>query len=727
MTVEARSLAGAAEGRTDWRVPRPATYRVQVRPGLRPATPPPGWSTTWPRSASRHLYSRAAADRGARLRARLRRGRPPARPTRRRGGEAGRLALVAALRAHGLGLVVDIVPNHVGVAARGRRTRPGGTCCGSAAQSAYARWFDIDWSRGRLLLPVLADSPDGAGRPAAGRRRAALLRARASRSRRAPRRSATRARRTTASTTSWCPGGGATTELNYRRFFAISDLAGAAGRGPGGVRRHPRRGAALGRRRRRGRAADRPPGRAADPAGYLRAAARARAAAPGSWWRRSWSRARSCRHWPVAGTTGYDALAEVDGVLVDPAGEAPFTALDSRADRRARRPGRSWCTTASSTSATGMLRAELRRLAALAPERAGDAEEALAELLACFPVYRSYLPDGAEHLAAARGRGRPRGGRTCAGAVDRAGRRLADPDDELAVRFQQTSGAVMAKGVEDTAYYRWTRFVALQRGRRRPGPVRRCRRRSSTRRWRTGSERHPAGMTTLSTHDTKRSARTCGPGWRCWPSCRRSGPTAVARWSAPAPPPDGALGHLLWQTRGRARGRCRRERLHAYLEKAMREARTRTSWNDPDDGVRGGDARGRGRGARRRRRCAPTWPRSPRGSRRPAGPTRWPRRWCSWPCPGVPDTYQGGELWDLSLVDPDNRRPVDYDLRRRAAGPARRRLAAAGRRVRRGEAARGVAGAAAAPGPAGRFGGYGPLRATGRPPSTSSRSTAAAR
>ena len=98
--------------------------------------------------------------------------------------------------------------------------------------------------------------------------------------------------------------------------------------------------------------------------------------------------------WPVAGTTGYDAMAEVDGVFVDPAGEAAFTALDDAADRRSARPGRTWCTTASWTVATGLLAAEVRRLAALVPEIAGR-RGALAELLACFPVYRSYLPVGA--------------------------------------------------------------------------------------------------------------------------------------------------------------------------------------------------------------------------------------------------------------------------------------------------------------------------------------------
>ena len=111
--------------------------------------------------------------------------------------------------------------------------------------------------------------------------------------------------------------------------------------------------------------------------------------------------------------------------------------------------------------ATRLLAAELSRLAALVPEL--DREEtraALAELAACFPVYRGYPPEGVRHLAAARseaGRRRP----DLTATLDAVTARLRDHGHELAARFPQLTGAVMAKGVEDTAYYRWTRFVAL--------------------------------------------------------------------------------------------------------------------------------------------------------------------------------------------------------------------------------------------------------------------------
>jgi len=162
--------------------------------------------------------------------------------------------------------------------------------------------------------------------------------------------------------------------------------------------------------------------------------------------------------WPVDGTTGYDALAEVGGLFIDPSAEAAFGGLyreltgdESGFAEHVARGKRDAVST--------ILQAEVSRLARLAPGN-DQAAEALSELLVAFPVYRSYLPVGAPHLATAIERAsaaRP-------DLVDTIGAlcsRLGDPSDELCVRFQQTSGAVMAKGVKDTAYYRYTRFIAL--------------------------------------------------------------------------------------------------------------------------------------------------------------------------------------------------------------------------------------------------------------------------
>jgi (1->4)-alpha-D-glucan 1-alpha-D-glucosylmutase len=366
--------------------------------------------------------------------------------------------------------------------------------------------------------------------------------------------------------------------------------------------------------------------------------------------------------WPVAGTTGYDALAEVDGVLVDPAGEPRLTALDISLTG----VQTDWAQLVHDCKhdvATGMLGSELRRLAALVTD-VTDVTDALAEVLACFPVYRSYLPDhGDEHLdqalAAARLQ-RP----DLAATLETLSSRLRDPADELAVRFQQTSGAVMAKGVEDTAYYRGTRFIALNEVGGDPA--------------RFGldpdafhsalahrEEIAPRGMTTLSTHDTKRSADVRArlavlselPGW--WAGAVREF-TGLAE-AAGASVPDPALGHLLWQTLVGG-WPLPPDRLHAYLHKAMREARTRTSWTDPDEPFEAAmhavadaaldDPALRCEVARAAARIIP-----------PGRSNSLSAVLVQLAMPGVPDTYQGGELWDLSLVDPDNRRPVDFTAR----------------------------------------------------------------
>jgi (1->4)-alpha-D-glucan 1-alpha-D-glucosylmutase len=571
-----------------------------------------------------------------------------------RGGEEGRQALVAALRAAGLGLVVDLVPNHMGV--------------GSAAdnpfwwdvltlgpQSAYASWFDVDWSRGKLLLPVLGDSATELdalrvvdGQLAYHDKRYPL----------APGTEELGDARAVHDAqhyelVSWRR---ADTEQNYRRFFAITELAGLRVEDEAvfeATHAEVLRWVAAGEVQ--GLRIDHPDG-LTDPTGYFeRLAARS-----GGLWtvvEKILEPGEDLPPWPVAGTSGYDPMAEVDGVLVDPAGEEGFTALDTRLAGGAT----SWpdlVHLCKHEIVAGMLRAEVLRLAALAPEIPG-AEPALAELLAAFPVYRSYLPYGAEYLAAAVDVAlahRPE----LTDAVEALRLRLSEPDDPLAVRFQQTSGAVMAKGVEDTAYYRWTRFVALNEVGGDPDrfglPLVDFHQALGRR-----QERHPAGMTALSTHDTKRAADV-----RARLAVLAELPdewaSAVDRWSALATPPDGVFGHLLWQTVVGA-WPITGDRLHAYLEKAMREAGTHTTWTDPDE----------------------TYEKAVHAVADAVladGPLRddvaafcervTPYGWSNsltaalvqLTMPGVPDTYQGTELWDLSLVDPDNRRPVDFDLRR---------------------------------------------------------------
>ncbi|MEV5208653.1 malto-oligosyltrehalose synthase [Micromonospora sp. NPDC053740] len=571
------------------------------------------------------------------------------------GGEAARQRLLRALRDRQLGLVVDIVPNHAGVAVPAanpawwdvlRRGR----------DSTYADWFDIDWDRGRLLLPVLADDEaalddlklvdgelryhehrfpiaDGTGDGTAAevhdRQHYELV--------------------------SWRRGDA---ELTYRRFFAIAGLAGLRVEDPAvfaATHELILRWAAAGEVD--GIRVDHPDG-LRDPAGYL---ARLRAAAPDAWLvvEKILEYGEELPDWPVDGTTGYDALAMAGGLFIDIDAEGDFTVLDTQlAGRRT-----SWENLTHTTklaAATQLLAAELTRLAALVPEVPTEqARAALAELAAAFDVYRGYPPHGARHLAAARseaGRRRP----DLAAALDAITRRLRNPDDELGMRFPQLTGAVMAKGVEDTAFYRWTRFVALNEVG--DSPTRFGVPPAEFHRFAAAQQvRWPASMTTLSTHDTKR-----GEDVRARLAVLSELPgrwaEQVKTWMEYAPLPDPAFAHLLWQTAVGA-WPIERERLHAYVEKAAREAGASTSWADPD----------------------PVFEQalhdvvdlmyddpSLHDELTELAAAIAPAGWCNslgqkliqLTMPGVPDTYQGTELWDNSLVDPDNRRPVDFDVRR---------------------------------------------------------------
>ncbi len=376
-------------------------------------------------------------------------------------------------------------------------------------------------------------------------------------------------------------------------------------------------------------------------------------------------------------------------MFVDPAGEAPFTVLHESLggspdwpvvahEQQARRrpPAASAPSCAGSASWCPTWPTPGRRSASWPPSSTSTA--------------RTCRPGGERldrALAAARRR-RPDLG----GTLDLLAPRLADPADELALRFQQLTGAVMAKGIEDTACYRWTRFVALNEVGGDPSrfgvSVAEFHAANAAR-----QARWPATMTTLSTHDTKR-----GEDVRARLAVLSELPgewaEALDRWRAAMPVPDPMFEHLMWQTVV-GTWPIERDRLLAYLQKAAREANRATSWTDPDEAFEGAlraavDRLYADPELHRRRR-----PRSRRGSPRTAGTTLSVRSWCSSPCPGVPDTYQGTELWDNSLVDPDNRRPVDFAARAELLRPARRRLAAAGRRQRRGQAARGEPGAAA--------------------------------
>jgi (1->4)-alpha-D-glucan 1-alpha-D-glucosylmutase len=569
------------------------------------------------------------------------------------GGADGLRSLSGALKAAGLGLVVDIVPNHAGVAVPAANPT-WWDVLKNGQKSEFAAFYDIDWSRGRVFLPVLADADgeleklrvedgelryydkrfpiadgtgDGTPTEVHDRQHYELA--------------------------NWTRGD---RELNYRRFFSIVDLAGLRVEDRAvfdathaEILRWHAEGIVDGIR------IDHPDG-LRDPAGYF---ARLAEAAPGAWLvvEKILEPGEKMPAWPVAGTTGYDALADVCGVFVDPSTEAFFDTLQHHLTGGER----SWADQvheAKLAVATTLLAAELSRMARLAPE-VDAAPRALAELAACFPVYRSYLPFGAKHLARARseaGRRRPQ----LVSALDALTGRLRNPDDELALRFQQFTGAVMAKGVEDTSFYRWTRFTARNEVGNDPesfGVTPDDFHEATADRLRDW----PETMTALSTHDTKRSedvrARLAVlsevPGdWT----------EVVRRWVRIAPLPEPALAHLVWQAAVGA-WPISRERLQAYALKAAREAATATTWQHPDE-----EFEGLLKAMVDRIYDDPALHREVSDFAGSITVPGWSnalgQKVVQLTMPGVPDVYQGTELWDLSLVDPDNRRPVDFAARR---------------------------------------------------------------
>lgn len=572
-----------------------------------------------------------------------------------RGGRHGLEVLAARCAAVGLEIVVDIVPNHMGVAVPAVNEAWWDVLKFGRA-SGYAHWFDIEWShRSRVLIPVLGDDADlgrdlrldadrlcyyeheypispgtAGGSPSEvhDRQHYELVNFRR-----------------------------ADTDQNYRRFFAVTELAGlrvedtsvfhdthrelarwVSAYGITGVR------------------VDHPDG-LVDPGQYLQ---RLRRLFPDAWItvEKILEPAEHLpRSWPVDGMTGYDALAELNAVLLDPAAEPVMTAMyqDLTGDRRT---FEQHVQDGKRHVAGTMLQAEINRLARLVPE-VENAVTALRELVIAFPVYRSYLPLGREYLeqavAIAVSR-RPE----LASAVEGLLPRLIDPADELCARFQQVTGAVMAKGVEDTAYYRFNRFVGLNEVGGYPGHFG-C----TVAEFHAGQQRRlaqaPEAMTTLSTHDTKRGedirARLAvlaelSDDWRA----------LAGELLQVAAVPNAAFGYLLWQTIV-ATGFIDRDRQHAYAEKAMREAAEGTGWIDPDLDFEAAVHAAIDRAYE----TAPIRAAIEAFSRRLDGPgwsNSLSQKLIQLTMPGRPDVYQGTELWEDSLVDPDNRRPVDFTVRR---------------------------------------------------------------
>jgi (1->4)-alpha-D-glucan 1-alpha-D-glucosylmutase len=592
-----------------------------------------------------------------------------------RGGPEGLRRLAAAVAAAGRGILVDIVPNHMGVDDP-HRNGWWWDLLRSGQDSRSAEAFDVDWAAGggKVLLPALGDEAPGEGSEldrleVVGDE----LRYHDHRFPIAPGTAGDGADARTVharqhyALVNWRR---ADRDLNYRRFFAVNSLAGIRVEVPWvfdeshrEIVRWVREGLVQGIR------VDHPDG-LADPGGYLD---RLRHATDGTYVlveKILEGDEALPTSWATRGTTGYDALADVDRIFVDPAGRPALDALEQRlqADSPAPGPGENdrpatWAELVSvrkRASADGILNSEVRRIARLMPGvPEHEAIDGLAELLTALPVYRSYLPLGFEQLDEA-------GRRACerrpdlAGAVDRLLPVLADPRHPAAVRFQQTSGMVMAKGVEDTSYYRYSRLTSLNEVGADPSEFAIDAATFHTRQQKRAAT-YPDSMTTLSTHDTKRAEDV-----RARISVIAEIP---AEWEATLDTlrtavnlGDGPLENLLWQ----AVIGCwpaSRERLAAFALKAARESGTSTSWNAPDAGFEAKldalvDAVF----------DDPSVTAALTGFVERVQQAGWSNslsaKVVQLTMPGVPDVYQGSELWETSLVDPDNRRPVDYAARR---------------------------------------------------------------
>lgn len=585
-----------------------------------------------------------------------------------RGGRAGLETAARAFHDVGMGVLVDIVPNHVGVQ-QPEQNPWWWDLLAHGRESRYAEAFDIDWEAGggKVRLPVLGEPLADAAASGALRVEGGELRYYGHRYPLAPG-SAEGADDVLAvhgrqhyELMDWRREAG---DLNYRRFFGVSSLAAIRVEDPAvfdeahaEVGRWFQEGLVDGLR------VDHPDGLRA-PEAYLERLAELTGDAyvliekilePGE---------VLPQFFATDGTTGYDALAEIDRVLVDPAGERPLDELDAQLRASTGLPAAvPWEELIAGTKrsiADGILRSEVRRLAREL-EVADDAaaEDALAELLARFPVYRSYLPAEAEQLAiAARAAHAHRP--DLAAALDRMLPALRDPRHPAAQRFQQTSGMVMAKGVEDTAFYRATRLGTLTEVGADPSIFSlsidefhgaQARRQAM---W-------PIAMTTLSTHDTKR-----GEDVRARLSVLAEIPE---RWAEvlhelrdAATSGHGPFDALLWQAIIGA-WPASRERLHAYAEKAAREAGEATGWLAPVEAFEARmhalvDAAFDDAGAAA---LIAAFVSEIEGA---GWSNSLSAKVLQLAGPGVPDVYQGSELWEQSLVDPDNRRPVDFAARR---------------------------------------------------------------
>jgi (1->4)-alpha-D-glucan 1-alpha-D-glucosylmutase len=634
------------------------------------------------------------------------------------GGRPGLEALADAARERGMGLVIDIVPNHVGVADP-RQNAWWWDALRHGDKSEYADYFDFDTSAdngagGKCALPVLASGADGHDLTVDRSGAEPMIAYYDKRFPIAPGTDVGTAAeihdRQSYRLVPWDSG-----RIGYRRFFTVSDLAAIRVEDPRVFdAAHAQVASWIADGLVDGIRVDHPDG-LADPADYL---VRLRDLIGADRWlvvEKVLADGEPLdATLPVDGTTGYDALNELTGVFLDPGGENELSALSrtfTGADGDAHWLHAQEQLLGRQVLETG-LAPEIRRLVRTIRHATGDTtvtdlalRDAVVPVITQVPVYRAdYAPLSTmlPRIVGEVGRSEP----ALMPALEVVVQALAT-DPETAARFGQVCGASTAKAVEDCLFYRAARLISLQEVGGNPGrfgldPS------EFHLLWAQRARSWPRTMTTLSTHDTKRSedvrARigVLSQVPQPWADC-------VTEWEMAAPSPDPAIGAFLWQTLFGAWPvdgvvtDAVRTRLQGYIRKAVRENGTRTSWTDVDVEFEG-------------------------------SVLAWLDAVCDGPCstgmtefvtdlephlssdalgqkllqllgPGIPDVYQGTELWDDSLVDPDNRRPVDFTVRRRLLdtpeAPVKFTVVRAALRLRRERPASFVGGA------------YVPIRATG--------------
>ena len=663
--------------------------------------------------------------------------------------------LAGALHERGMGILLDIVPNHMGI---GPSNPYWEEVLTHGVHSRYARWFDVDWEAGghKIVLPVLGDTLDAViGRdelaldvtertprlryfdsswpvdpatlpeelqlarldPTAVTDPNMFLRGDEGRSRLRALLDAQHYR-----LTFWRR---APEEINYRRFFDVNDLAALRQEDPEVfAATHELILSLVAEGVVDGLRVDHVDG-LLDPLGYLqrlRGEVEQRAGegfpivvekilSPGE---------RLRGEWPVQGTTGYEFLNDLEDVFLDPAGYAAIE-RDYRSARRMTDDRFADIAHAGKVKILeGPLRADVGRVARLMhaaladdPQSPADAyEQGIVQFIAAMPVYRTYVdgrtptadPEDAAVVERTLERARSETSarpsmRTVEviadlvmkpGVVSRS-EETRDLPLTFVQRLQQTSGPATAKGVEDTALYVYVPLVSRNEVGGAPDrplddAVGRLHRGNADRacNW-------PSALTCTNTHDTKRSAdlrarldvlSECASEWqRCFARWRRLNrrhrATVKGRLA-----PDTNTEYLLYQTLiglwpsprpGRRADDlpdrqwldAARERVEQYMLKAVKEAKTRTSWTDPDEGYE--------QALEQFVAAVLTTDADSlflsdvaRFVSRLANAGHWnalSRLLVHLTAPGVPDTYQGDDLWLFALVDPDNRRPIDYARR----------------------------------------------------------------